>query len=544
MNKLKPVIALLLCLLCFIPPSMGAESQRVTVDVTNATLRQLFKAIEDQTSYHFSFDSKAVDDRADITIKMIDQPVGKVLDTAFNGRGLQYSIVSDKSIVVSANAKASKSSKTKRTITGTVIDSNNEPVIGATIRVPETGGMTLTDINGNYSIEAPEGSTIEVSYIGYVTGKGKASADSPLNFNLKEDNNLLNEVVVVGYGSQKKVNLTGSVENISAKSIENRPIRSVTDAIQGQMPGVTVQSGTGQPGAFSSLKIRGNTSVNSGGALVIIDGLPGDINLVNPQDIESVSVLKDAASAAIYGARAAEGVILITTRQGNETKVKVEYTDNFAFNRPTRIVKSNNSYDHAIMQNQAYTNAGLAPNFSEKALEAILDPSVTALPNGNDWIYTADTDWISMMFDHSFQQTHNLAVSKASESLRYRFSAGWLDQDGLFSEYGPDNYDRYTLRSNINADLIKNKLTFDSKVTYTGTNNRTAAQFGDWTIPYITMKQAGPTCLSMTRTATIHVTACRPTRSRRSRKAARTAPAVSVSRACSPCPTSPSRVLR
>ena len=106
-------------------------------------------------------------------------------------------------------------------------------------------------------------------------------------------------------------------------------------------------------------------------------------------------------------------------------------------------------------------------NFSEKALEAILDPSVTALPNGNDWIYTADTDWISMMFDHSFQQTHNLAVSKASESLRYRFSAGWLDQDGMFSEYEPDNYDRYTLRSNVNADLVKNKLNFDSKMTYT-----------------------------------------------------------------------------
>ncbi len=183
---------------------------------------------------------------------------------------------------------------------------------------------------------------------------------------MEEDDNYLNEVVVVGYGSQKKVNLTGSVENISAKAIENRPIRSVTDAIQGQMAGVTVQSGTGQPGQFSSIKIRGNTSVNSGGALVIIDGLPGDINLVNPQDIESVSVLKDAASAAIYGARAAEGVILITTRQGTDSKVKVEYTDNFSFNKPTRIVKSNNSYDHAIMQNLAYTNAGLAPELLRK----------------------------------------------------------------------------------------------------------------------------------------------------------------------------------
>lgn len=428
--------------------------------------------------------------RVNVTVN--DQNIDAVLDQICRQADLSYVIKDGNQVVLTAKQKQQEPLNSKNTIKGTVIDTTGEPVIGATVRVKGTDLLAITDINGNYSINAPVGSTIEVSYIGYVTGKGKASVEKPLNFSLKEDNNLLNEVVVVGYGSQKKVNLTGSVENISAKAIENRPIRSVTDAIQGQMPGVTVQSGTGQPGQFSSLKIRGNTSVNSGGALVIIDGLPGDINLVNPQDIESVSVLKDAASAAIYGARAAEGVILITTRQGTDSKVKVEYTDNFAFNRPTRIVKSNNSYDHAIMQNLAYTNAGLAPNFSEKALEAILDPSVTALPNGNDWIYTADTDWISMMFDHSFQQTHNLAVSKASESLRYRFSAGWLDQDGMFSEYGPDNYDRYTLRSNLSADLIKNKLTFDSKVTYTGTTSKTPAQFGSWTIPYITMIQAGP----------------------------------------------------
>lgn len=489
---MKHILKIMMSLLLLIGASAPSLYAQITLSVNGRPVTEVVKQIEKSTSYRFFYNKGLAGMNQRVTVTANDQNIDAVMSQICRQTDLSYVIKDGNQIVLTAKQKQQEPVKSKNTIKGTVIDPNGEPVIGATVRVKGTDLVAITDINGNYSIQAPEGSTIEVSYIGYVTGKGKASADSPLNFNLKEDNNLLNEVVVVGYGSQKKVNLTGSVENISAKSIENRPIRSVTDAIQGQMPGVTVQSGTGQPGQFSSLKIRGNTSVNSGGALVIIDGLPGDINLVNPQDIESVSVLKDAASAAIYGARAAEGVILITTRQGTESKVKVEYTDNFAFNRPTRIVKSNNSYDHAIMQNLAYTNAGLAPNFSEKALEAILDPSVIALPNGNDWIYTADTDWISMMFDHSFQQTHNLAVSKASESLRYRFSAGWLDQDGMFSEYGPDNYDRYTLRSNISADLIKNKLTFDSKVTYTGTTSKTPAQFGGWTIPYITMIQAGP----------------------------------------------------
>lgn len=489
---MKQFIKKMMSLSLLIVASVSSASAQITLDVSNRPVTEVVKQIEKSTSYRFFYNSNLDGMHKNVNVSAKNQNIDEIMNQICRQADLSYVIKDGKQIVLTAREKQSDPIQNKKVIKGTVLDPYGDPVVGATVRVKGTNLAAITDINGNYSIQAPDGSTIEVTCIGYVTGKGTASNDKPLNFNMEEDDNYLNEVVVVGYGSQKKVNLTGSVENISAKAIENRPIRSVTDAIQGQMAGVTVQSGTGQPGQFSSIKIRGNTSVNSGGALVIIDGLPGDINLVNPQDIESVSVLKDAASAAIYGARAAEGVILITTRQGTDSKVKVEYTDNFAFNKPTRIVKSNNSYDHAIMQNLAYTNAGLAPNFSEKALEAILDPSVTALPNGNDWIYTADTDWISMMFDHSFQQTHNLAVSKASESIRYRFSAGWLDQDGMFSEYGPDNYDRYTLRSNVNADLVKNKLNLDSKVTYTGTTSKTAAQFSSWTIPYITMIQAGP----------------------------------------------------
>lgn len=375
---------------------------------------------------------------------------------------------------------------------GVVKDTNGESVIGASVVVKGTGTGSITDIDGNFYIpNVAHGATLEISFVGYQTVTMVWNGQ-PLEVVLHEDSQALEEVVVVGYGTQKKVNLTGAVESVDSETLESRPIRSATDALQGAVSGLTVQSGTGQPGSFSSFKIRGNTSINSAGALVIIDGLPGNINMVNPQDIESISVLKDAASAAIYGARAAEGVILVTTRSGKSDKIKIEYTGNVSINKPTRLPESNTGLDHALLSNEAFTNAGLAVQFPEAAIAALKDPSVTAIASGNDWIYTDNMDWISLMMDHSFQQNHNLTVSKASDGLKYLFSAGWLDQNGLFSEYGPDNYDRYNLRSNISVDIIKNKLTFDSKINYLQTKQLYHPQFGGWSIPYIVFIQAGP----------------------------------------------------
>ena len=369
-----------------------------------------------------------------------------------------------------------------------------------------TSNGTITDMNGYYSLEV-NGNTLTISYIGYISQDISIGNKTNINVQLAEDTQKIDEVVVVGYGTQKKVNLTGSVETIKADVIENRPLRNATDALQGTIPGLTVTSTAGQPGNSSDFTVRGKSSINSGSALVLIDGMPGDINTINPLDIESISVLKDAASSAIYGARAAEGVILITTKQGNSPKVKVDYSGNISFNTPTRIPQSNNSWDHAQLSNTAFNNAGLAVQFPEEALNAIKNHTTTSIPNGNDWIYTADVDWIGMMMDHSFQQNHNISVSKSDDRLKYLFSFGWLDQDGLFAEYGPDNYDRFNVRSNVNLDIIKDKLNFDSRITFNNTNKRYHPSFdysyageedaynpltSGWTIPYITFIQAGP----------------------------------------------------
>lgn len=377
-------------------------------------------------------------------------------------------------------------------VKGKITDMAGEPIIGASILEKGTTNGIITDLNGGFSLDVSPGAILVISYIGYAKQEVKVIPGKTLKIKMKEDAELLDEVVVVGYGTQKKVNLTGAVETIESDVIENRPIRSATDALQGTVSGLTVSSGTGKPGEFASFKIRGNTSINSAGALVIIDGMPGDINVVNPQDIETISILKDAASAAIYGARAAEGVVLVTTKKGASEKVKVEYTGNFSFNSPTRLPESNTGLDHALLSNVAFANAGLAAPFSQKAIDAIKDPNTIAIPNGKEWIYTSDVDWIGLMMDHSFQQTHNLTISKASDRLKYLFSIGWLDQNGMFSEYGPDNYDRINLRSNISVELIKNKLSFDSRISYSRGVNLYHAAEGSWSIPYITFIQAGP----------------------------------------------------
>lgn len=501
-NKKNNLIVFSLTFFLLINPiSLFAQDKKVSVSVNNVTLKQFFDAIEKQSSYKFSYRDAAIEGKEKVSIDVKDQTVKKILNDILSSRGLKHT-TNGNNIVILAATPESKN----KTISGIVTDNSGMPIIGANVIEKGTSNGTITDVDGKYSLEVG-GNTLTISYIGYTSQDIGIGNKSNINIKLNEDTQNIDEIVVVGYGTQKKVNLTGSVETIKADVIENRPLRSAADALQGTIPGMTVTSTAGQPGNFSSFTIRGKSSINSGSALVLVDGMPGDINTINPLDIESISVLKDAASSAIYGARAAEGVILITTKQGTSQQVKVDYSGNISFNKPTRIPESNNSLDHAMLSNTAFSNAGLALQFPEEALNAIKNHTTTSIPKGNDWIYTDDVDWISMMMDHGFQENHNLSISKSDDRMKYLFSFGWLDQDGLFSEYGPDNYDRFNIRSNINLDMIKDILNFDSKITFNNTNRRYHPSFSysyageeneyspftsGWTIPYIVFIQSGP----------------------------------------------------
>ncbi|MDR2497866.1 MAG: TonB-dependent receptor, partial [Tannerellaceae bacterium] len=477
--------------------NLNSQNARVTLNKNSVPLGEILEEIEQQTDYLFVSNIEINLSRR-ASVKAKNKPVRDVLKDILDGTDMNY-VAEGVNIILtrSANPLASSPSSVahqqqQRRISGVVTDLSGEPVLGANVVEKGTTNGAITDINGSFSLQVSPGATLVISYVGYVAQEVVVGPSGIVTITLAEDAQLIDEVVVVGYGTQKKVNLTGSVETVKGEVLENRPIRSVTDALQGAVAGLTVLSSDGSPGNASSFTIRGAASVNTAGALVIVDGMPGNINRINPQDIESISVLKDAASAAIYGARAAEGVILITTKKGDVGKVRIDYSGNMSFNNPTRLPQSNNAWDHAQLSNTAFSNAGLAVLFPQNALDAIKDPSVIALPNGNDWVYTSDVDWISLMMDRSSQQTHNMTVSGANDRTNYLFSANYLDQNGLFAEYGPDNFDMFNFRSNVNTELFPKLLNFDSRISYSYSTKQYHPIFGTWTIPYITFIQAGP----------------------------------------------------
>ncbi len=359
---------LLLSVLWCVPPTIAAEPQRVTVNVENATLRQLFKQIEKQTTYHFSYDNGAVADTKDVTIDLASQPVDKVLDAALKNSGLQYRILSDNTIVISQKEKktATEPGAMVRT-TGTVTDDQGEPVIGATVRVKGSNIVAITDADGKFQLEAPENADIEVSFIGFAP-QVVSNDGAPLDIRLAEDSNLLDEVVVVGYGTQKKVNVVGSIATVDSKQLEGRTGGSLSNMINGYLSGVTITQGSGSPGSDQpTIRVRG---VGSFGAdpspLILVDGLPGNMNDLTPAEVESISVLKDAASAAIYGSRAANGVILITTKNGREGKTRVTYNGTVGWSSAVDLPKLAHSYEYAEYYNMALGTESYTPEMIQK----------------------------------------------------------------------------------------------------------------------------------------------------------------------------------
>ena len=241
-------------------------------------------------------------------------------------------------------------------VTGTVVDVAGVPVIGANVMVKGTTNGTITDMDGKFTLEVPEGAVLQVSYIGYTNQEVVVGKNTILTITLKEDTQSLDEVVVVGYGTQKKVNLTGAVEQVTSEVFDNRSVPNVTQALQGSIPNLNIQITDGKPTRTASYNVRGTTSIGQGGdALVLIDGVEGDPSMLNPNDIASVSVLKDAASAAIYGARGTFGVVLITTKEPNKDKTSITYSGNFSLQRPTTVPDFvTDGYEYASHFYEAY----------------------------------------------------------------------------------------------------------------------------------------------------------------------------------------------
>lgn len=360
-------------------------------------------------------------------------------------------------------------------ITGKVTDTNGEPIIGANVSTKGTTLGTITDINGSFLLDVPSETVISISYIGYLTQEVKVKQQTSLNIVLKEDTQALEEVVVVGYGTVKRANLGGAVATADAKAFEARPVQNAVTALQGEVPGLTItRSGGGAPGAETTMKIRDVSSINGGTPLVLIDGAEGDINLINPSDIENVSVLKDG-TAAIYGARASDGVVLITTKSGKRNqKTTVRFDAYYSVKTPALLKKTASLLQHAEMALEI-TDGSFPIEYTKEDLELIRQNSDQIL-TGVEWgrwgnIYPKffkNQDWNDIVIGNGNMQNYNVNISGGGERYSYLVSLGHQREEGL-PKFGKDLNKRYFVRAKSSIEIFKN-LTYDLNLAYEASN--------------------------------------------------------------------------
>ena len=361
---------------------------------------------------------------------------------------------------------------------GLVKDATGESVIGASVVVKGTTNGTITDFDGNFSLDGiKKGDVIVISYVGYQTQEIKWNG-SPLNVILKEDSKTLSEVVVVGYGTQKKANLSGSVAIVDSKELENRPIQNVSSGLQGLMPGVAITGTNGAPGQDAGkIRVRGIGTLNEAGPYILVDGIEtGTLSAVDPNDIESISVLKDAASAAIYGSKAANGVVLITTKRGKTGQTKISYSGYLSFQNATNMIERMGSYEYASLLNQALEAEGMSKRFNDTELQKFKD--------GNDPLYP-DTDWYDLAYKTGVQHRHNVNINGGSENVKYMASLGYLNQTGILPNAGREQFNARTnldmkinkrLSARMNLSFIKNDYSDASSAYYGGSSDQIIRQ--------------------------------------------------------------------
>lgn len=383
----------------------------------------------------------------------------------------------------------------KKSITGTVADGTGEPIIGASVLEAGTSNGTITDLDGKFSLTTAADATLQISYIGYNTEKVSVSGKTVLTIILKDDAKLIDEVVVVGFGTQKKVNLTGSVGTVNAEALEARPVANAVQALQGLVPGLNIST-SGNGGELNnskSINVRGTGTIGDGSnsnPLVLIDGMEGDLNTINPQDIENISVLKDAAASSIYGSRAPFGVILVTTKTGKEGRPVINYNANFRFNTPIMLPEMQNSWEFVNYFDDANFNGSNSHLYSDDYKKLVKDyfdgkkdpTDVAYVGSGGKWNYDytyANVDWLNEYYKQwSPSQEHNASISGGTKKLNYYLSSNYMTQDG-FMRYGTENYNRYTMTGKISAQLTDYvKVDYSTRFVRTDYNRPTSMNDG------------------------------------------------------------------
>ena len=442
-------LSLMLSLSAF---AANADAQQVSVTVSNAKVKTVLNSISDQTGLSLAYSAQVVDLNRKVSLNFVNTEVSEVLNAMFGNTAIGYEIKDGKIYLFKAAERTTAlANQQKKIITGTVVDPNGEAVIGANVLVKGTTNGTITDIDGKFSLEVPEGAMLLVSYIGYGDYETKVGNQSNLSITLKEDSKALDELVVVGYGTMKKKDLTGAVGAVKGDDLASRRTTQLSTALQGATSGVLVTRDNSAPGATASIKIRGVTTIGETSPLVIIDGVPGDINQVNPEDVENMSILKDAASASIYGSRAAAGVIVITTKRAKENDLSLNYNFEYGWEMPTKLPQYVGAQRFLEMVNETRYNdnnsGGWYQTYSEDQV--------------NNWLKYHETDpdaypvedWQdALLYSSAPRQTHSINIAGGSKVVKTKASFRYDQTDGLYINR---DYERFMLR--VNNDIQINK---------------------------------------------------------------------------------------
>ncbi len=474
-----------------------AQEHRITLSIENGTFYDVVSQIEKQSEFMFFYKSEEIDNTQKISLNVKDKLISEVLNEIMKNSDLTYKVMG-KHIVITKKGIVTEQQQSSKQITGTVIDKNGEPIIGANVVEKGTTNGTITDIDGKFALEVNENSILLISFIGYTSQEIKIEkgSSSNLNITLQEDTQTLDEIVVVGYGTVKKKDLTGAVASVSSEVISQAPVTSATQAIQGRLPGVFITNSTTKPGESASVVIRGKRSISgSSDPLYIIDGIPvaGGMNEIAPSDIESIDILKDASATAIYGARGSNGVILITTKKGKAGKTQVDYNGYVGFQTVLNQLEYMDGAAFAETVREAYRATGeylsATPSWEEdqKIGTFANDPyTLESLhmaydENGNydPSKVRSDSKWWEAVQRTGMITDHQLSVRGGSEKTTFNFSASYYNNKGLVKD---EEYTRYSVRLNLEHQINK-YIKLGASTGYThSVQERGSSLFNSWRV--------------------------------------------------------------
>lgn len=472
--KMKLTFLIFLGCLMQVSATVYSQTTKFSFDFQNTKVVDVLKEIQDKSDFRFFYQREQVDVNRKVDLKVKDQRVEAILDEIFKDQGVTYRVSDDKLIVIAPKSEnfSAVSSQQDRKVSGKVTDASGATLPGVSVFVKGSTIGIITDADGKYSLfGVPSNATLVFSFVGMKMQEVPVAGKTSIDVKLVDETIGIEEVVAVGYGVQKKVNLTGSVASVNMKELKNRPISNSSQALQG-VSGLYVNQAGGQPGKDgATIRVRGQGTLNVNDPLVLVDGIEFPLTAVNPNDIESISVLKDAASASIYGNRAANGVILVTTKQGAQGASKIEYSNYFGIQAATylpNLVKD--PVEYMKLRNKAQSNAGrLILDYSDATITEYEQGRLT-----NPYVYPAN-DWLDIMFNNAVVQEHNLRFSGSKDKTSYALSVGYQDQDGILMG---TNSNQLSVRSNVNfqlKDWIKIGSDFSMMYRYVHEPSTTAA---------------------------------------------------------------------